>query len=32
MVKVVKMNQTAKVTIDRIAEYLEAEYTYQNSR
>jgi plasmid stabilization system protein ParE len=31
MVKVVKMNQTAKLAINKIAEYLEYEYTYQTA-
>lgn len=31
MVKVVKMNQTAEVAINNIAEYLESEYTYQTA-
>lgn len=31
MVKVVKMNERAKNAINRIAEYLESEYTYQTA-
>lgn len=31
MVKVVKMNQTAKIAINRVAEYLESEYSYQTA-
>ena len=31
MVKIVKMNKTAKVAINSIAEYLESEYTYRTA-